>query len=504
MPWLLPDSLVAMPYIEHSPGGENAPLQRVAPEAEIEDGRYELVHWIGAGGMAQVWLARRPIYGGEQLVAIKLIAESHRGNLEYERLFRREAKLSMRLNHSNIVQAHDLCRVEGRMGLVMEWVDGIDLGQLLRHLRRCEQLLSIELAAFIVGEVLTGLAHAHAQRGPGGQPIVHCDITPQNVLLSCNGEVKIADYGIAESESESESERAASTALRGTLRYMAPEQATGERRGAEVDLYAVGAIFHEMLAGRRFRDQVAREDLLEAVMDGAIPPLSRATPPELLELCRSLLAPVIDDRILSAPEALAMLFASGHHRDCRIELAALVSAIVETSTEDPSMVSMTPIDATHTQTWGEEGGARMPGRTWPYWQPWRRSQLSRKAVRVGVGAGLCVALGLGAQAWLGPTGSGELDASVLVVDAASHDAAADSASVQLYPHSSSFSLTTVDGRPVAGLAGPIRLDPGVHTIQVHDSRGGWEWAMLEVEAGVDYQVEMKRERAGQASTGSRP
>lgn len=286
-------------------------------------GPYTLVRRIASGGMAEVWMGRRRALGGaSKTVAIKLLASQLAENQTYQRMFVDEARLTMMLSHSNIVQVFDVGEYGGRSFLIMEWVDGLDLTRIGDSLRESGEQLDFHVVAYIIGEVLRGLAYAHElSEGQAPSGIVHRDISPHNVLCSISGEVKIADFGVARLSSEDTS----GVHVRGKLRYMPPEQVRGDSKHATVDLFAVGAMLQELLDGQRFRAGFERDELFAMVLHGQIPPLQRSeVPPELLALRNGLLAPERYARIQTASEALELLRRWSGYRNATDELAQLV------------------------------------------------------------------------------------------------------------------------------------------------------------------------------------
>jgi serine/threonine protein kinase len=265
-----------------------SPTSSVQPGSSI--GGYSLVHPIGRGGMAEVWLARRPGGRASRHVAVKLIADRFVGDDAYRRMFRSEAELSALLTHANIVQVFHEGEEHGRSYLVMEWVDGVDLAAIRTGLTPVEPGLRSRVTAYIIGQLLHALGYAHNVTAADGNPlcIVHRDVSPQNVLVSNQGEVKLTDFGVAHHVLEESS----GVHVKGKLRYMAPEQLAGKTRAPTVDLYAVGAILHELLDGKLFRAHVHEQpEMLGEVMRGQIPPLSREVPAELDALRVGLLQP---------------------------------------------------------------------------------------------------------------------------------------------------------------------------------------------------------------------
>ena len=161
-------------------------------------------------------------------------------------MFAEEAQLATRLNHPNIVQVYDF-QDEGEEGqlLSMEYVEGPDLGKLMRRARKGDERLPPYVAAYIVREVARGLHYAHERKDEAGQPldIVHRDVSPQNILLSFDGAVKIADFGIASANVFREEPGV----LKGKIGYMSPEQARGEKVDRRTDIYSLGVVLHELL-----------------------------------------------------------------------------------------------------------------------------------------------------------------------------------------------------------------------------------------------------------------
>jgi serine/threonine protein kinase len=266
---------------------------------------YRVVRKLGAGGMAEVMLAT-PI-GDERdarSVAIKLVREDCAKYREFRELFAIEARLASRLDHPNIVRVLDYaCREGARPYLVMEYVSGVDLSVALGHPRR----LSVPVAAFIASEMLRGLAYAHELPNDDEiRGVVHRDLSPQNVLLSWDGAVKVADFGIAKALVGS----SVSGSAVGKPAYMSPEQMRGDRLDGRSDLYSAGVVLWEMLTGRRlFRQGRVKEIFAEIALGNVPPPSSlRAEVPEELDRVTSKLVAVNPaERYARAEEALSDL-----------------------------------------------------------------------------------------------------------------------------------------------------------------------------------------------------
>jgi tRNA A-37 threonylcarbamoyl transferase component Bud32 len=310
-----------------TPLGYNA---SVSP-GPVPFGRYLLLELLAEGGMAQVYRAvLRETSGFEKQVALKRVRRELGEDPEFVARFVDEARIASTLSHGNVVQVFDFGRTEsGEHFLAMELVDGPDLGTLLAACREAGQPFPIPTATFVIAEVAQGLGAAH-RRLPS--PVVHRDVSPQNVLLSRSGEVKVVDFGIA---------LAAEKALRtrtglvlGKCRYMAPEQARGEALDARADVFATGAILFELLAGSSLFDGKTPEQVLEQVLAGPIPPLSSRNP-EVPPALDEVLARALDrdrDRRPADGAALARELEGLLHRMApeftREDLAALIRVTV--------------------------------------------------------------------------------------------------------------------------------------------------------------------------------
>ena len=269
--------------------------------------------------MGEVWLGTRTAMGSAaKVVAVKLLSTTDKAARDN---FVKEAKLSMLLRHSTIVQVNDVAESQGTCFMEMEWVDGLDLSQLNERLREREEKLTIGIAAYVIGELLKALAFAHALDVDGKrETIVHRDVTPQNVLISKSGEVKLTDFGIAFLTSD----KSSNDLVKGKSRYMSPEHMRQVREPC-IDIFGVGAIFHEMLDGRKFRYTAKSDvDLWSMAFSGYIPPLPIALPAELEELRRGLLALNVEERFPSARAALSVLRRWPGYRDASEDIEELV------------------------------------------------------------------------------------------------------------------------------------------------------------------------------------
>jgi serine/threonine-protein kinase len=283
-------------------------------------GRYTLERRLGAGGMAEVFKARQTgAEGFSRLVALKRIAPGLSEDAEFARLFIAEARIAASLQHPNIIAVHDFDRDEsGCLFLAMELVDGADLRRLLSLARERREAVPVEVAAFIAAEALRALEYAH-EFAEGGKAlgIVHRDVSPHNVLISRAGAVKLADFGIAKATAATGA--APSTTIKGKVSYMAPEQARGDVVDGRADLFAVGVMLYELLAGERPFDGASEAEILGKVLTGRrvhLGELAPATPAALVLLVEKLLAPRPEDRFADAASARIALTAwSGYPSD---------------------------------------------------------------------------------------------------------------------------------------------------------------------------------------------
>ncbi len=238
----------------------------------MQFGRYFLEEQLATGGMAEIFRAKLlGVEGFEKIVALKRILPFWSGRPDFIAMLVDEAKVLVHLNHPNIVQVFELGRVERTYFIAMEFVEGMDLRHLLQSLRQQNKVLEPELAVGVLCETLKGLHYAHTRelKGTGPLKIVHRDISPQNILLSEWGEVKVSDFGIAKAMTQTHETQTGM--LKGKYAYMSPEQAMGTDLDARSDLFACGLVLYELLMGRKafpgksdlqILDQVRRVDIV--------------------------------------------------------------------------------------------------------------------------------------------------------------------------------------------------------------------------------------------------
>jgi serine/threonine-protein kinase len=268
-------------------------------------GPYILFDKVGEGGMARIFLARgKTALGGNRLLVVKEILPLLAASGEMSRLLVDEAKLCAGLSHKNIVQVIDLGREEGSLYIAMEYVEGLDLRELLRGCSKKQIPLPMEFSLFVVGETLRALDYAHRKRGEDSRPlgIVHRDVSPSNVLLSVEGEVKLCDFGIARAFTTGDA--LPEEAIQGKAGYMSPEAARGDPVDARSDVFAAGIVLWELLAGQRlYRSGAGRPSPLDQARKAEVPPLPQKDFPEferLSAIVQRALAPDPAQRYVSA------------------------------------------------------------------------------------------------------------------------------------------------------------------------------------------------------------
>ncbi|MCO4770678.1 MAG: protein kinase [Deltaproteobacteria bacterium] len=258
-------------------------------------GKYYLLDRIAVGGMAEVFLAKTFGHAGyEKMLVVKRIRERFADDPAFVEMFVDEAKLSAQLVHPNVVQLHDFGKHGKHWFLAMEAVHGQDLKALMRRLAERGERMPVEIAAVIAHQVARGLHYAHTRKDASGQPlnIVHRDVSPSNVLISYEGQVKLVDFGIAKAETTRD-ESAEAHLLKGKFQYMSPEQTERVELDHRSDVFAAGICLWEMLTGHRLFKREADYEIIAAIRAGNVVAPSEYNPdvpPGLDRICLEALA----------------------------------------------------------------------------------------------------------------------------------------------------------------------------------------------------------------------
>ncbi len=236
------------------------------PDHPLQLGQYLLLEKIAQGGMAQVFKAKTVDPGGiERLVVIKRILPHISADSDYVAMLIDEAKIAVHFNQGNIAQIYDLGKAGDDYFIVMEYVDGKTLGQILRDFKEREKKIPIPLIVYCISELCQGLDYIHRKNDQEGRPlgVVHRDISPQNIIVSYSGTVKLIDFGVAKSfEKLSHTQ---SGVLKGKFAYMSPEQAEGDEIDRRSDIFATGILLWEMLTLERLFKKSSNKETLKAV-----------------------------------------------------------------------------------------------------------------------------------------------------------------------------------------------------------------------------------------------
>ncbi len=260
-------------------------------------GQYQLESLIATGGMAEVYKARmQGVEGFQKIVAIKRILSHLTDNDEFVTMFIDEAKLAAQLQHPNIIHIYDLGKIEKSYYIAMEFIDGRDLRSILRTLEEQKRRLPTSLAVYIASRLAAALDYAHRKRDLQGSAmaLVHRDVSPQNVLISYDGDIKLCDFGIAKAASKASHTRAG--ALKGKLQYMSPEQAWGKDLDHRSDIFSLGLVLYEMLTGRKAFAGDSELSILEQVRSPKLVPPREIDPTIPAELDRVVMKALQQDR----------------------------------------------------------------------------------------------------------------------------------------------------------------------------------------------------------------
>ncbi len=309
----------------------------------MSDNRYRITERVAAGGMAEVFRGvAESMRGFKKNIAIKRILPSLTKNKKFVAMFLDEARLSLALQHANIVQVFDIGHSEDTYFIVMEYVDGCDLKALLDWRRRIGRRIPIAHSLYLGLEICKGLSYAHELPNPEtGAPmgIVHRDISPPNVLISKQGEIKVVDFGLAKATSQVEITDPG--VVKGKMSYLSPEAARGEDVDSRADIFAVGILMYEMLTGKRLFYGETDYQTVELVRNAKIPPIKPQNPqvePELEDIIRKTLAKRKEDRYQNANDVQDALAQYSYSRGLKV-ISRDIAELVRQCLEDKRMQS---------------------------------------------------------------------------------------------------------------------------------------------------------------------
>lgn len=244
-------------------------------------GRYIIVDPIAVGGMAEIYRARLAASkeGPDRIIVIKKVIANLSQNQEFLQMFEEEIKITVGLTHPNIIQIYDYGKADEQVFMAMEYVEGKNLRQFVKRLADMKSMFSIDMSCYIISQVCHALAHAHSYKDRmSGKPlgIVHRDISPQNVMISYDGAVKLFDFGIAKAKSASEATRAG--VIKGKPSYLSPEQINGEELDGRCDIFALGIVLWELLTAKRLFVAETDMGVLRLIQSAKIEPPSTFNP----------------------------------------------------------------------------------------------------------------------------------------------------------------------------------------------------------------------------------
>jgi eukaryotic-like serine/threonine-protein kinase len=279
-----------------------------APNDPVPFGRYYLLGLIARGGMAEVYRAKTQV-GTRQLLAVKVMRPQLAREAKFVDMFHREGKLAMLLRNRCIVETIELGQFDGRHYIAMEYIGGRDLTQVLRRCQETGQRIPVPHAVYIAARIAEGLHFAHTLTGADGRAlaIVNRDVSPSNVRLSYDGDVKLLDFGIAQALVKFTSEIGI---LKGKFSYMSPEQIRGMPLDARTDVFSAGIILHEMLTTEKLFRGDTEFALMEKVRKAEVPlpsDFNRRVTPELDAISVKALSRDVADRYQSAAQLAADL-----------------------------------------------------------------------------------------------------------------------------------------------------------------------------------------------------
>jgi serine/threonine protein kinase len=309
----------------------------------MADSRYRITERVASGGMAEVFKGvAESLQGFKKNIALKRILPALTQNKKFVAMFLDEARLSLALQHANIVQVFDIGHSEDTYFIVMEYVDGVDLKALIDWRRRIGRRMPTSSALYIINEICKALSYAHEMVNPDtGKPlgIVHRDISPPNVLISKQGEVKVVDFGLAKATSQLETTDPG--VVKGKMSYLSPEAARGDEVDSRSDIFSVGILLYELLTGKRLFYGETDYQTVELVRNAKIPPIkaqNSEVEQELEDIARKALAKRKEARYQSATDLQDALAHYSYSRGLKV-IARDIADLVRQCLEDKAAES---------------------------------------------------------------------------------------------------------------------------------------------------------------------
>src|ERR1044071_8374826 len=283
-------------------------VSKVAARVGAPANSYRVVVKLAVGGMAEIFLVRgATVTGVERYCVLKRILPEHAGNASFVQMFLDEARLATQLQHPNIASVYDIGMLEDLYFYTMEYIHGETVRSLVERAQNQHRPLPLACVSTIIAGAAAGLHHAHVRNANDGRPlgIVHRDVSPSNLMVSYEGNVKLVDFGVAKV-----SDRAIETrpgTVKGKIYYLSPEQCRGERVDRRSDLFSLGIVMWEMLTGTRLSRRATDLDSMAAIVDEAPSPpcsLRLDTPRAVDAIVLRLLAKSVADRFQTAAEVV--------------------------------------------------------------------------------------------------------------------------------------------------------------------------------------------------------
>jgi serine/threonine-protein kinase len=284
-------------------------------------GKYDLLALLATGGMAEIWLARvSGTAGFEKLVVVKRLLDQLAVNPEYVEMFLDEARINARLSHTHIVHVIELGQVESKYFMAMEYVAGLSVAQVGKKATQRLGEVPQQVACGVIAQACAGLHYAHEVALPDGTPlnIIHRDVSPQNLILTFEGLVKVVDFGIAKAAGRQHRTRAG--LVKGKSSYMSPEQCLGLPLDRRSDVFALGIVLYELATSRRLFKRASPYQTFEAITKGDVPPPRSLNPhihAAVEEVILKALARKPEDRYATAGEMQEALEQAMHKAGLR-------------------------------------------------------------------------------------------------------------------------------------------------------------------------------------------